>query len=197
MMSKTHLSVGMAAALAVSPITNVNTCLLALAGGAIGGVIADVDILDNDYESDALTGELIALGITVIFAIVDFFSNGGVCNYVVNNSICAIIGAIGFFILWIIGYNCDHRKFTHSLLALVLFSLCVALIYPELGVAFAFGYFSHLLLDILNKKGIQLLFPLKIGICLKLCYASKFANKLFMILGFIAIPVLIIGQVIS
>ena len=65
MMSKTHLAMGMAVALAVVQPKQANECIAALIGGAAGGVLADIDTLDNDYKSDALVGQLLATGITV------------------------------------------------------------------------------------------------------------------------------------
>ena len=197
MMSKTHLSVGMAAALAVSPITDINSCLLVLAGGAIGGVIPDVDVLDDDYKCDALIGELISFGLVALAVIINYFNHGSMMSTLSEHKLLSIIGGVAFFILWAVGFSCDHRDFTHSLLSMALFSISVALIYLPLTLPFAMGYLSHLLLDILNKKKIRLFFPREGGICLYLCYASKIGNTIFMILGFIATAFLLVYHLIS
>ena len=192
MMSKTHLSVGMAAALAVSPAANLSECLIILAGGAIGGVIPDVDILDDDYKHDALIGEVVAFSLLIVSVIASIFNGNPIINYVTAHKLLAIIGGIGFIVLWFVGFSSDHRDFTHSFLCMLLFSICIVLIYPSFFVPFAIGYFSHLALDILNKKGIRLFFPSDKEICFGLCYASKIGNAIFMIIGFIATAFLII-----
>lgn len=51
----------------------------------------------------------------------------------------------GIFPMWIF---CKHRGFTHSWLALMAFSLCVFFMTNwYVAIVFAFGYFSHLLID--------------------------------------------------
>ncbi len=196
MMSKTHLTVGMATALALSTISTPTECVAALAGGAIGGVLADVDIIKDDYKSDALIGELLAAGITAIVAIIDYIFNWGICRYIIKNKITSIVGLISLAVLWIVGFSKDHRSFTHSIFAMMLYSGSIALVYPSMGTACLLGYLSHLLLDIMNKKKIQLLFPKKGGICFGWCYANKVANKIFMILGFIATILLLIYRIV-
>lgn len=67
MMGKTHLTIGIATSLIVMSPTNFKECIIAIVGGSIGGVAADIDIVDNDYEHDALIGQFLALGIIGIF----------------------------------------------------------------------------------------------------------------------------------
>lgn len=188
MMSRTHLTVGIAAALALSPVTDLQTCLLAAAGGAIGGVIPDVDIFNTAHKKDALLVGLISFGILI----------GGIVYYIMNHLIIgdvlghlSIFGAFCFDVLFVIGFFSDHRHFTHSILAMLLFSLSVSMICKPLMIPFAIGFISHLALDILNKKGMHLLFPYKKGFCLKLCYADKLANKVLLIVGGMAIMTLV------
>ena len=94
-----------------------------------------------------------------------------------------IPGLIGFVTLTVIGEKSEHRDKTHSLLALILFSLCILLIHYSIGLAFAVGYGSHLVIDLINKKPIRLFYPLKMGFCLNLCYAGRFTNELLFSIG--------------
>lgn len=190
MMGRTHFAVGMAASLAVSlqvmQPQNVSDCLIALAGGAVGGVLADADTIDNDYNHDALIGQLLGFAVLVMVMAIDYFMKLGVCEYVIhNNTNTSIIAGIAFIILYIIGVASEHRSFTHSLLAMLLFSFCFGLVVQRLGFFVLVGYASHLLLDLLNKKDVPLLYPRKKGICFKVCYANKTANTVFMFAGFI------------
>lgn len=162
MLSKTHLTVGMATALALSTINTPAECAVALAGGAIGGVLADVDILKNDYKSDALIGELLAVGITVIVVGIDYILNWGICRYIIGSQITSIVGFISLAVLWIVGFSKEHRSFTHSIFAMVIYSGSIALVYPQMGTACLLGYQSHLLLDIMNKKRYNCFFRKKV-----------------------------------
>ena len=184
MMSKTHLAVGLATSLAVIRPTTPNECTVAILAGAIGGVLADNDILDNDYHFDALIGQLLALGSSVVVLLLDLFLHFGVCQAIASKPILSILGGVCFIVLYIVGFCSDHRTFTHSFLALLLYSLAAALIYFPVAIPLAAAYLSHLLLDILNKRKIPILYPLDFGICLKLCYANKEANKVIMYIGF-------------
>ena len=48
------------------------------------------------------------------------------------------------------------------------------------------GALSHLLLDLTNKKPLQLLWPLKKGFCLKWFLSNRLANRVFLFLGLAA-----------
>ena len=182
MMSRTHITVGAAAALAFSPITGIDSCVLALAAGAVGGVIPDVDIFDKAHKKDAFLVGLLSFGI-LFGGLIYYFRNNLLISDVMRN--LAIFGTFCFDALFVMGFISEHRHFTHSLLAMLLFSVCVSLIYKPLVIPFAIGYISHLALDMLNRKGMQLFFPYKKGFCLRFCYADKLANKVLMIVGFI------------
>ena len=198
MMGKTHLAVGMAVALVGlknENITGVNDCLIALAGGALGGAIPDIDILDNCKTHDAPLGESVAFGLLLIAAVIDYFTKGEMCSNILNNKTLAAAGLIGFILLSIKGYFSKHREFTHSILSLILFSFSVWLIYKPLGFAFALGFISHLALDSLNKREIKLFYPSDSGICFRICGANGLCNTLFMILGFIAATALFIEKI--
>lgn len=196
MMSKTHLTIGIATALAAVSVSTPADCLAVLAGGAVGGVVADVDTIKNDYKADALIGELIAAGIVAVTFLVDYFFLKDITGYISDSIWAAIGGIIGFVVIWVIGFGTDHRTFTHSIVALALFSVCTGLVYPKLGMACFWGYVSHLVLDLLNKKGIQLFYPLKPRPCFRACYADQTANKVFMYVGLGATVLLLIFRVV-
>ena len=192
MMSHTHLYIGMTAALAVSTATTPEMCAVALAGGALGGVLADIDTLRDDYQHDALFGQIMAWSLMLVLGLLDIFWFGkNIYQFMLENAITSIIGCVALIILCILGYKSQHRTFTHSALALLLFSASAYAIYPHLGIACLCGYLSHLILDVLNKKEIPLLFPMKKGVCLKLCYANKAGNTIMMCVGFAASFVLL------
>lgn len=193
MMSKTHVAVGMATSLLMLQPNNPKDCIISIVGGAIGGVAADIDILDRDYKKDALIGQLLAFSISCIALVIDYFLELGICMFIQERNIFFVgLGGIMYLALWIVGYVSDHRKFTHSFLAMILFSISVYLLCPLVVGAYLIGYLSHLLLDLLNKKRVPLFYPVGKGFCFKLCYAGKSANKAFMYLGFITTVAIVI-----
>lgn len=200
MMGKTHVAMGMATSLVILMPKNPPELICAIAGGALGGVLADIDILDHDYKNDALIGQLIAYFIFCVCMFVDYYNDYGICvSLLKGGNIKLGIGAILFVILYIMGFMSKHRTFTHSLIAMALFSFAIGVLFCklEIVIAFAVGYCSHLVLDITNKKPVPLLYPKKKGICLKLFYASKFADKVFMWTGFVLTGVMTIVSVIK
>ena len=99
---------------------------------------------------------------------------------------------MAFLMLWVKGYQSSHRAFTHSLLAAALFSISIAIIYCPLGGYCFIGYLSHLLLDLTNKKGIQIFYPSKKSKCCRLFYAKGTANNAFMCIGI----VILVGAIV-
>lgn len=129
---------------------------------------------------------LIVAGIVVASLVIDFFIGGGIWKNILSTDSTRLFTGIGIFaILCLVGIFQEHREFTHSLIALVLFSLSVGLFCYPIIIPFTIGFLSHLLLDILNKKPIRLLYPKEKGVCLKLCYANKIADKVFMVIGIV------------
>lgn len=103
----------------------------------------------------------------------------------------SIIGLALVCGLSIFGKQQPHRGFTHSVLATVLFTIGIALGTLKIGggyrniiiLSFLFSYVSHLLVDLLNKKGEQLLYPMPKRFCLKVCTASGIGNEMTLIFG--------------
>ena len=64
MLSRTHLTVGTAASLAASFFIlrpeSLSDVLIAFAGGAVGGVFADVDTVSHDRKHDAFISQALA-----------------------------------------------------------------------------------------------------------------------------------------
>ena len=190
MLDKWHYITGTSCALLVSSPSPAYACL-ALAGGALGGVMPDVDIIKKDKTGDAIQGQIITAIIVVLTFVIDKLFNYGAYQSLGKEKYL-LVGVILLIALYIFGTKKNHREFTHSLLALIIYSIPITLIYEPILEYFMMGYFSHLLIDLLNKRGIQLLFPLKFKFCFKLCYADKLGNKLLMVLGGVVTILLLI-----
>lgn len=198
MMSKTHITMGVASALVATLPIGPKLCYITTIGGLLGGVVPDNDILDNDYTGDAIFGQVSAVVVTAGILLLDKILNGGICNELFSrNLISLIFGLILFIGLYIFGIFQEHRKFTHSFFAMLLYSFAVFCIYPPFAKPFFIGYLSHIIIDLFNKKKVQIFWPLKNGICFKLCYANKIGNKILMYCGLVVSCVLLLFGLIG
>ena len=168
MMGKTHIAVGIATAFAIMHPKTMQEFIISTVGGSIGGVMADIDVkIDtrNKFAAkaslDALYGEILAIAISATSLTANYFTGGTILQGMTENIPKFIIGTVLLIALIIIGEISKHRDRTHSIAAWGLFSISVFLIEPNIGIAFAIGYGSHLLIDLLNKSPIRLLYPLK------------------------------------
>lgn len=193
MMGRTHFAVGLATSLVVMQPKSVSECMVAVFAGALGGVTADNDTL---HQSNSLKGQLLAIKTALGVLLIDYFFKLGICESIMVNQTKALVGLVSFLVLWFLGYFSDHRTFTHSFLAMILYSLAIGLIYEPFTLGFMVAYLSHLILDVLNRKKIFLLFPLDFGICFRICYANGKMDNFLMYVGYITTAVfLAIGLV--
>lgn len=185
MLGKTHFAIGIAAAAAVAHPHTAAECLAAVSAGAIGGVLCDIDTLRNDGKQDSVMIQLTAALTAASLLAVDYFLHLGLCETALASPTLTA-GAIAFAVLWIIGFFTNHRSFTHSLLCGAMFSQAIWMICPPLALPFAAAYASHIAIDLLNKKGLRLLWPMKGGVRLGWCYSDRTADKLLFQLGILA-----------
>ncbi len=198
MMGKTHLFVGAASALALSRPDTPEYCITAMIGGALGGIISDIDMHDNRSKKESLYARMLVLGLIAAGLITGKISADGILTeFIASPDKINLIGIGAFILLCIFGVIQPHRKFTHSVVAAILYSTAIGMIYMPLCVPFAAGFISHLAIDILNRKNLQLFWPLKTGVSFNLCYSNKLADKLFLIAGiaatayFAGLPILV------
>lgn len=185
MMGKTHITMGIASAVLITQPSTIGGCILAIVGGSTGGIMCDIEVHSNRYCRDALHARIIVVAIATVALLVDAFTRGPITSYITQTNVTILlVGAAVVVGVSLFGRFQAHRTFTHSLLALLLLSIGVAMACLPLTLAFAIGFLSHVLLDLLNKKRVQLLYPSKVGnVCLGLCYANRIANKAFLVLG--------------
>ena len=183
MTSATHAAVGLTAALLIMQPNSYAEIVCATGGGIIGSVIADIDNNNHKKHDDTEIDDLL-WGYTIVKAgillVVDYLLGDGVCKYVLSqSSVITMTCSIIIFTSLIYGYLSAHRSYMHSVLALVFFTALIWVAFKPLTIAFGIGYLTHLLLDLTNKKGIQLLFPIKKKLCLKWCEANGTVNRFF------------------
>lgn len=186
MMGKTHIFMGTAFALALSFPDSPMEILAAAAGGAVGGMISDVDLDSLKNIKETMHTKSIAGSILGISLVIDFIFKCGIIEYMKNtNPVIMLVGLVAFIALYFIGAAAKHRGFTHSILAMFIYSAAFGAMCFPMALPFMIGFASHLLLDMLNKKPIKLFFPAKKGICFRLCPASGKVNNTFMYVGIV------------
>ena len=176
MLGKTHIAFGLALSLAVTQPATRAELTAALAGGAVGGWLCDLDLRRADQDNDRAF--LLAAGLTAAALAADLFAGGGFCADVAARAGLAVFAGAA---LLLFGAGCallsgSHRSFTHSLAAAAFFTWAAGLLSGALALPFGAAYASHLLLDLTNRKGLRLFFPLRKRVCLGLWPARGAAN---------------------
>ena len=181
-MSKTHLAVGLAASLAAAPPT-AEGLSYALMGGAIGSMICDIDRGSTRPTRDLKQGW--GLAFTVFFTAFMHRSYAYWQTFkaeqLLSNPMLLICLAF-LIVLLLASINGTHRGFSHSLMMFACSSVLVFFISKKTCLFYAVGFLTHLLLDVMNKKPVQIFYPAK-GVSLDLFYADGLANRILFLLG--------------
>jgi inner membrane protein len=197
MMGYTHAVIGACGAITLATISgnwSAETYMIASVAGALGGTAIDIDTKDritNPKVTDAGRTRLAVIGLVAFGVIMDFVLKTGIIREIVSRQYYSLGGMVAFIILGTIGSFTPHRTFSHSLLFILLTSLCIGFVYPTAMKYYFIGSILHLLLDMLNNPynghGIWLLYPLKRGngIALRLCQAARKGNKAFYFVGIV------------
>lgn len=186
MMGKAHIAVGIASALVIAFPENVMQFALAVAGGAIGGIASDIDIKSNAHTKDARQSRIIAF-------IVAFLAIIAGCIYdtiVTLDYESAPLAEMGIGLLIVIPTaiamrRSSHRGFSHSILAGVICTFGLLFINITFALAFLASFASHVLLDLMNKRGVRVFYPFSWKPCLGICVADKTGNNVALTIGFI------------
>ena len=178
MMGVTHIWVGtMAAVLLTEPKTPAE-CLAALIGGAVGSIVCDIDLGTKTQQADTSRSRRLAGWIVLACIMADSFLGIRLMYRIcTGHSRELAMGLVSLLLLCLWGWNQPHRGGCHSLLALALFTGSVALISGMLARPFMVAMVSHLVLDLLNRRPMQLLYPFGGRWCLGLCRADGWLNR--------------------
>jgi inner membrane protein len=130
---------------------------------AVGGAICDIDV-DGSIGSKKLK-QISGFGVVVVLLVaVALLTGRAEFSKVIardNSIVRTCFGiAMAFVVCWF-GRKQPHRTFMHSILGVALMSLASYLVFTEVWQYMAIGMVSHIALDLLNKKRIRLLYPLK------------------------------------
>jgi inner membrane protein len=183
-MSPTHITVGVAAAAVAVQAQTLEGVLAAVVGGSVGGLICDVDVRTGKLRRDTFVCRVVVAALALVALYVDWKYNAGIWDAITERAVPSQLAGVALFgATCVAGALAGHRSFAHSLLAIALWSAGLHLVCEPLVVPFAAGALSHVALDLLNKKPVRLLFPVKHGFCLGLCRADGLVDKLLCAVG--------------
>jgi len=187
MTGKTHMAVGLAVSLSVLQPKNIKDVISISAVSIIGALAADVDIKTSKAGKFTKKISNYIMALLMIFILViaaDKLLNIGVNNTLFNKVgtdkvFFIVMGALAILYFMIKVIQSSHRGFTHSFTALALSAAAASLFLNTLqAVAFTLSYLSHILIDLLNKKGCQLFYPLSSRYCFKVCKSNGIINDI-------------------
>ena len=180
----THIAVGLAVTLSILPPKSPGECALALLGGAIGSAVCDIDIHSSAHKADAFWGRIAALIIAVCALLYDRTCENRILTFILSQPHRQLLVGFGAFLTLMICFMLSgHRGFSHSLLAVVLITAAATLICAPAAPYFAIGIAAHIALDLFNRTGLRLFWPMKKRICFHVFYADRIANGVCLIAG--------------
>ncbi len=181
MTGKTHMAIGIVAALTISVGQPIENQLVLVAASVIGSLIPDLD-----HPKAKLNQKLLIIK-NEIYRVLFYLSlaTGFIYLYfLTENNIFGLLGIVTLFI----GLS-SHRGFTHSIIGFLAVSYMVKLATVKYNLSlvysgFIIGYVLHLLADFFTIKGVRLFFPLKTNISSPIIIKpnSEFENILFVLL---------------
>ena len=192
-MAKAHITIGMAAAFAASAPDSIPEMLPVITGASLGCLICDLDCDNSAEKTDSSHWRIVMIAIAVAALIEDHLLDAGMWRIISESgSHMWFFGLAGFAVICTFAGVSRHRGFSHSILALILETLCIWMAFPMAAKPFAIAFILHLVLDLTNKRPVRLLYPIKKGFCLGWFYADKLANRICAIAGSICLIAVIL-----
>ncbi|MDE6313380.1 MAG: metal-dependent hydrolase [Lachnospiraceae bacterium] len=185
MSGKTHLAVGIATTFALIHPTNLLDFSIGLSLCAMGSLISDIDsgTSKSHRSANKITGLFLIL-IGIMWFVESQF-HVQIENFFISNENLMLksVGILFFVGLCAYGRDLPHRSFTHSFLGGILFAGVLAMIFPLRFLPyFLLGFLTHILLDLLNMRKVNLLYPFKKGsVCLGWFQSNGLVNSLLFV----------------
>jgi len=175
---KTHLAAGLAAALAVCAPQSLTECAAVCIGGAVGGLLCDIDQHAGRGMQEMKSARWFAAAGSLAVAAAEHLAVGGLWRSLTSQPPERQLAGVAILALTLWkGFRSEHRTFAHSLLFVLLVSVGCGLVCPPFAAPVLAGLVSHMALDLLNKKPLRLLWPLPVTLCLHLCASDGAANR--------------------
>lgn len=200
MNGKTHTAVGVATALAVPALTGASyesiPAFVMYAGvAAFAAVMPDIDIPSSKNASRYVSVAYIGITGMLILALLNLAGYNPLNLQSFNSK--TVVGLVALGVLVIFGSKRPHREFTHSIVALILFTTAFHFIMPGYALSFGLAYGSHIVADLFNKKDVHLLWPCSFGnVCFGVCYADGIASTVLTLTSYFVIAIVICFRVV-
>ncbi len=193
---RTHLAAGYAAVLWTFSPDTIAELILCTGTAAIGSVVSDVDASASRSKNDlAKVSAVTFLSIAGVLAVDHFAGTDIASRFSSSTSLVRLFtGFLIFLGVCIFGEHLPHRSFMHSIAGTAAVTVSFSLILPSAAPYMAVSMLSHIIIDMLNKKKIQLFYPLpKPRIGFGICSADgSINNLLFYVFGATALIKLIL-----
>lgn len=178
---RTHLAAGYAAVLYTFSPDTLTELILSTGTAAIGSVISDVDASESHSRNNlAKVSSVTFLSIAGVLAADHFAGTDIASRFSSSASLVRLFtGFLIFLGVCIFGAHLPHRSFMHSIAGTAAVTVSFSLILPSAAPYMAVSMLSHIIIDMLNKKKVQLFFPLpKPRIGFGICSADGRINNL-------------------
>lgn len=188
MTGKTHLAVGIASALCLTQPETPRELVLCLSASAVGSMISDIDVTTSDSR-EALNRITLLAGAAILLAgIAEIRLDLGIVRNFDRQSsgFRLAVGLAAFWLVCAFGKNQPHRSFMHSFAGIAALTGILALIYPPVVPYFMTAMISHTAIDLLNRRKVRLLYPLKWGFCFGVCSSDGWVDRKLFLAGCIA-----------
>ena len=190
MTGKTHVAIGIAAALTVSFGQPIESQLILVLSSTIGSLAPELD-----HPKGKLNQKLLLINNNFYRALF-YLSLGTVFMYMYflkEIKPFLLVGIVSF----LVGTS-THRSFTHSIVGFLASASIVRIATLDYGLSsvytgFIIGYVLHLLADFFTPKGIQLFYPLKANVSSPITIKanSGIEKMIFMLLSIYSICLLL------
>lgn len=200
MSGKTHCITAVAAAITFIQPHRPEIVLLGSSLAFLGGLTPDVDQFQSRLGRKVSKFMISIVSILILFVLLKQSFHFDLSAYFPVNDFIHKLPRGGLFYIFLcsMALNTKHRTFTHSILGLVLFTLCIYLCFPAYWTYFFVGYLSHLFLDFFNKEGMELFFPFGKKKSIPLCKSQNtYANTFLVSVSVCLIGVFLFQQYIS
>lgn len=189
MTGKTHVAIGIAAALTITQGQPLENQLLMIVTTGLSSLFPDLDHPKSQLNQKILFFKNKFFKTFFYLAIAGLFTYA----YMKTNILALLLLGIGS---GLVGLSI-HRGFTHSLLGLLSYSFLVKFIATEYNVeyiyvGFVLGFTLHLVADFFTAQGIKLFYPIKKNISAPIVIkTNNSAEKLiFVVLSFYSLALI-------
>ncbi|AAK79057.1 inner membrane protein [Clostridium acetobutylicum] len=209
MTGKTHISIGLMSSAAVLSVNNPTpeNIAVGLAVGVLGALMPDIDTsrskVSYNLRKIVVYAALVIVGAYILMANFYpevektnlFLKNMGVYklkDYIPYNLKLSNAGLLIIVGCIIFSKFTKHRSFSHSILGLILFTVGVKLLLGNIFIYFAVGFISHMVADTFTNSGIEVFYPIKKKISLKLVHTGSMLDHFTGGLAFIVFLAIIL-----